>query len=88
MENKCVKKCIKIFAFFFTMLCFLSCGLIQTSLNSSDLIQASRVEDSSAGEFHSPAGRLNSKKTCADNKDCRQLCDSMLEKWADQEKML
>jgi len=65
---------------------FFSCGW----LPSRDAGFTTRFESSevaeTAGIFNSPAGRLTSRNPCLDNDDCVELCDSMLKKFADQNK--
>ena len=70
------------------VLSLFSCGLLD-DLGSGTArlnLQDSRSEDESAGVFNNPSGRLESENICFDNSDCVNLCDSMLNRFSEQEK--
>ncbi|MDE0518435.1 MAG: hypothetical protein OXH36_02610, partial [Bdellovibrionales bacterium] len=75
------------FLFVLTLSLF-SCGLLDNLGSSTPRLnfQDSRLEDESAGVFNSPAGRLESENLCFDNDNCVKLCDSMLNRFSEQEK--
>ena len=83
---------MKYIVFCFITFFLFSCGFLG-SLSSNTSSSAatltfldSRAKEGSAGEFNSPAGRLESSSRCFDNKNCVEMCDSMLRKLAHQEK--
>ncbi|MDE0119858.1 MAG: hypothetical protein OXM55_07630 [Bdellovibrionales bacterium] len=70
------------------VLSLFSCGLLDGLGSATPRLnlQDSRSEDESAGVFNNPSGPLESENVCFDNSDCVQLCDSMLNRFSEQEK--
>ena len=64
-----------------------SCGLLvgyDFGSRPGVAFEDSRSDDDSTGVFNSPAGRLESEDICFNNKNCVELCDSMLNRFSDQ----
>ncbi len=83
------RKIITFWLLIFSLGSLFSCGLANYnfgSSNSSATVLDSRSNDDSTGEFNSPKGRLESSDTCSKSEDCKELCDSMLQRFSFQKK--
>ena len=64
-----------------------SCGLANYNFGSSPTpATIKNFNTDSTGVFNSPSGRLESSDTCAKNEACKELCDSMLQRFSDQKR--
>ncbi len=64
-----------------------SCGLANYNFNNSpNPATIKNFNADSTGVFNSPSGRLESSDTCSKNEDCKELCNSMLQRFSDQKK--
>ena len=80
---------LRILLFIMLLTGVVSCGLAGSGFGGSGF-SAENSEDSDGdandGEFRVKSGPLESEDTCIKNKDCVQLCDSMLSQFSDQTK--
>ena len=64
-----------------------SCGLANYNFGSSPTpATIKNFNADSTGVFNSPSGRLESSDTCSKNEDCKELCNSMLQRFSDQKR--
>lgn len=79
---------LRVFIFIMSVAGVVSCGLAGSGFGSSGFSadNSEEDEDTSDGEFRVKSGPLESEDTCIKNKDCVQLCDSMLSQFSDQAK--
>lgn len=83
------RKAITFWLFLFSLGSLFSCGLANYNFGSSNskaTVLDSRSDNNSTGVFNSPKGRLESSDTCSKSEDCKELCDSMLQRFALQKK--